>query len=126
MVMEVIAHTTMEEATMEVPTPTLMVVMVVMDITSAKDPLMLNQKPKPTQRLGTATDGEADTAMEDMETTMEVMEATDMEVIHTAMVATTDMEDTHTAMDIVDTGRLYHQSGTTIHYDLKKLIRAHL
>merc|ERR1711997_543842 len=109
MVMEVIAHTTMEEA-MEVPTPTLMVDMVVMDITSAKDPLMLNQKPKPTQRLGTATDGEADTAMEDMETTMEVMEAT-------------DMEDTHTAMDIVDTGRCYHQSETTIHYDLKKSIR---
>merc|ERR1739848_964451 len=107
--MEVIAHTTMEEATMAVLTPTLMVVMVVMDITSAKDPLMLNQKPKPTQRLGTATDGKADTAMEATETTMEVMEAT-------------DMEDTHTAMDIVDTGRLYHQSETTIHYDHKKLI----
>merc|ERR1711997_505291 len=119
MVMEVIAHTTMEEA-MEVPTPTLMVDMVVMDITSAKDPLMLNQKPKPTQRLGTAT------AMEAMDAIMEAMEATDMEVIHTAMVATTDMEDTHTAMDIVDTGRLYHQSETTIHYDLKKLIRAYL
>merc|ERR1711981_1251398 len=96
MVMEVIAHTTMDEATeatMEVM-DMLMVVMVVMDITSARDPLMLNQKPKLTQMLGTANDGEADTDMEDM--------------------------------DIVDTGRLYHQSETTIHYDLKTSIRAYL
>merc|ERR1711981_1532294 len=121
MVMEVIAHTTMDEATeatMEVM-DMLMVVMVVMDLTSARDPLMLNQKPKLTQTLGTASDGEADTDMEAMETIMEVMVAMDMEVIHTAMVAT-DMVDTHMEdMDIVDTGRLYHQSETTIHYDLK-------
>ena len=116
MVMEVIDHTTMETSMEDTRTP-----MVVIDI-SGRDPLMLNQKPKLTQKLGTATDGEAHTAMEAMDA---IMEAMDMEVIHTTMVAT-DTEDTHTAMDIVDTGRCYHQSETTIHFDLKKSIRAYL
>merc|ERR1712018_1016645 len=110
MVMEVIDHTTMETSMEDTHTP-----MVVIDI-SGRDPLMLNQKPKLAQKLGTAT------AMEAMDA---IMEAMDMEVTHTPMVAT-DMEDTHTAMDIVDTGRCYHQSETTIHYDLKKSIRAYL